>query len=83
MVAILSGKKSMRIISQNTYESLSNYQRSFLNGFIKSMFTKEVEVQEILIDKVSIRSTTGLASALLLGMKQLIQKMQLRSSNGF
>jgi hypothetical protein len=52
-------------ITRYTYESLSIYQRSLLNGFIESMFPQEVQVQEILTGQVSIRSTTRLASALL------------------
>lgn len=52
-------------IKRYTYESLSIYQRSLLNGFIETMFPQEVEVQNILTGNVSIRSTTRLASALL------------------
>lgn len=57
---------SSDIVSKSySYSNLSNYQRSLFDGFIETMLPQGTNVYQVITDKVSIRSTTRLASALL------------------
>ena len=55
----------LSIVQSFAYEDLSSYQRGLLDGFIDSMFPREVSLDQVMGDEVSIRSITRLAMALL------------------
>ena len=48
-----------------TYSTQSDYQKSLFDGFIDSMFSDRTSLDQVMGDKVSIRSTARLALALL------------------
>ncbi|MBV6642532.1 MAG: hypothetical protein KI791_17570 [Cyclobacteriaceae bacterium] len=53
------------IVQSYTYQDLSGYQRTLLDGFIENIFPSEASLDQVMGDEVSIRSITRLAMALL------------------